>query len=358
MCSAALVATAVIAGCTVSPPAHVTARSPSPPSATPAVPAAGQHAGKAAADGCTTTQGDLTAAMNDLHISGFSAWESSFATGDVAGGASMTGSRAMITKSFTVIRSMMTAFSSSPGLTARTVGDDLSDTGGDFEDLISGDGTVTDEATLVHTLSAAVAATERICGPSPATRYAPAQEAALDDLGTVGPQYAGDLGQLAADIKRTKGALALVEHLAAPGPQGNGGSCTVALQTGQAAQTYAGGDEDDFSQDLGDQGLTDDISGTRQAVASLQSDLGQIKDQGLTPPGGAAAAIAHAEQGIGPAITAANHDIVTENALVTDAYSVAESIAKIPSTSTANGSYSGSCRGDGPGRPVLLKHIG
>lgn len=303
------------------------------------------------------TQRDLTAAINDLQISGFSAWETSFATGDVAGGASMTRSAAMITRAFTTISSMMTAFSSSLSVTATTIGDDLSDTGANFQNLISGDGTVTDEAAIVHALSGAVAATVSICGPSPVTRYAPAQETALDDLAEVGPQYAGDLGQLAADIKRTKGALARVEHLAAPGPQGNGGSCTVALQTGQAARTFAGGDEDDFSQDLGDEGLTGDISGTRQAIATLQADLSQLRNQGLTAPAGAAAAITSAEQGISPAIAAANHDITTENALVTDAYSVAESIAKIPSTSTANGSYSGSCRNDGPGQPILLRHL-
>lgn len=301
------------------------------------------------------TQRDLTAAMNDLRISGFSAWETSFATGDVVGGASMISSPAMITRAFKTISSVMTAFSSSSSVTARTVGADLSDTGGNFEDLISGDGTVTDEATLVHALSGAVAATVTTCGPSPSTRYAPAQEAALDDLGTLVAGYAGDLSPLAADIRQTKADLTREKHLAALGPQGNGGSCTVALQMGEAADEIWHGDQGNFSDDL--EGLTGDISGTRQSIASVQSDLRQVESQELTPPAGAAAAIASAEQGISPAITAANHDINRENTLVSEADSLADSMAKIPSTSTANESYSGSCLGDGPGRPILLHHV-
>jgi len=53
------------------------------------------------------------------------------------------------------------------------------------------------------------------------------------------------------------------------------------------------------------------------------------------------------------------HDIDAENTLISRAFTLATAMAVIPSTSTSNGSYSGSCQGDGPGQasPFLLQHI-
>ena len=302
------------------------------------------------------TQRDLTAAMNDLQVVGFSDWETTFETGDPAG-ASMTQNAVSITTAFNTLAALMKTYSSSTSALVATVGADLSDTGADFDDLISGEGTMADQAAIVHDLSSAVAAAVRICGPSPLTRYAPAQEAAIDDLGAVGTDYSSYSQSLTSDISQTNADLHQEERLNALGPEGHGGSCTVALQMGQAAQEIGQGDAGSFSQNLQD--LTGDVSGTQQSVSSLQSDLGEIQAQGLVPPAGVPAAIANANQSINSAIATGNHDIDQQDALVSQAFALAEAMADIPSTSTSNGSFSGSCEGDGPGQvgPFLIRHI-
>ena len=131
---------------------------------------------------CAVTQQDLTTAMNDLQVRGFSAWETSWATGNVDADASMTKNPARVEEAMNDVASLMRILASSSGATARNVIADLSDSGQSFADLVSGDGTASDEAVIVHTLSRAIAATVRTCGPSPVTRYAPAQEAALDKM--------------------------------------------------------------------------------------------------------------------------------------------------------------------------------
>jgi hypothetical protein len=321
-----------------------------------AVPSA--HAGEPAAEVCDTTQRDLTAAMNDLQITDFSGWTLSFTTGDVVGGATITKDLGRLKAAFKVTAALMNSFGSSANPVASTVGDDLSDTGGDFEDLISGDGTVSDEAVIVHSFSAAVAATVALCGPDSFTRYAPAQEAAMDDLaGIDDDDYSSDLNSLASIISQTRADLSREENLAALGPQGDGGSCTVAEQMGQAAQEIAQGDGGNFSQYLA--GFTVFVTMTRQNLSRTQADLSTIASQRLTLPANANAAIATAEQAISQAIARANQLIDTENGLMSESFSLANSLAEIPSTSTANESYSGSCAGYGPGNvsPFLVRNI-
>ena len=327
--------------------------------AAPPVPAgaspAGQHTRTSAAGTCAVTQRDLTAAMSDLQVEGFSEWETTYET-DLPAAGLMTGNVADIKQAFNATAAMMNVLSSSSGSLATAVGDVLADTGADFDELTSGQGTISDEATIVHDLSGAVADTVRICGPSPLTRYAPAQEAALDDLGGVSGDFSGTLQSLAAEVSATRTSLQQEQRLNALGPQGDGGSCTVAEQMGQLAEQIGQGD----AGQMDPEDITGDLSATQQAIAQLQSDLSKIQAQGLTPPNGAAGAMARANASMAAAVATANHDIDEENSLVSQAFALANAMADIPSTSTANGSYSGSCAGDGPSDPgpFLLQHIG
>lgn len=303
------------------------------------------------------TQRDLTTAMNDLQITDFSGWALSLRTGDVVGGVTMTNDRSRLTDAFKTTTTLMNTLSSSPRPVAKAVGEDLSDTGGDFEDLISGQGTVSDQAVIVRAFSNAVAAAVAACGPDSFTRYAPAQETALDDLVGIGDDYSSDLGSFASVISQTRADQAQEKHLAALGPQGDGGSCTVADQMGRAAQEIGQGDGGNFTQDLGV--LTTSVALTQRYLSRLQADLSTIENQRLTPPATATAAMARAQQAIGQAIAIANKRIDTENALISKSFSLASAMAKIPSTSTSNGSYSGSCAGYGPGNvgPFLVRNI-
>jgi hypothetical protein len=320
-----------------------------------ATPAA--HASTASAGVCVTTQRDLTAAMNDLQITDFSGWALSLTTGDVVGGATMTRDLRRLTNAFKVTAALMSTRGSSSSPVARTVGDDLSDTGGDFEDLISGNGTVSDEAVIVHAFSNAVAATVALCGPDSFTRYAPAQEAAMDDLHGMGVDYSGELGSLASIIAQSRTGLNQEKHLSALGPQGNGGSCTIALQMGIAAHEIAQGSGSQFAQRLSS--FTFTIALTQRGISKLQSDLRVTANQRLTPPANVTAAVAGAQQAISKAVVNANQLIDTENSLISESFFLANSMAKIPSISTTNGSYYGSCAGDGPGNvePFLIRAI-
>jgi hypothetical protein len=250
----------------------------------------------------------------------------------------------------------MSTLSSASGLAAKTVGGDLSDTGGNFDNLVSGNGTTADEAIIVHALSGAVTAAVNSCGPSPDTRYAPAQEQALDALAALPGGDTSGLSSLIALITSTKTDLAQEKKLAALGPQGDGGGCTVAMQMTHAAQGIFQGDQGQFSQHL--DAMSQSMSSTPQAVANVQADISNLERQGLTPPAGVAAAITTAEKAASQLKTSIDADIDTENSLVVEAYSMANSVAKTPSTSTANGTYSGSCLDNAPGQPAPLQHIG
>jgi hypothetical protein len=56
---------------------------------------------------------------------------------------------------------------------------------------------------------------------------------------------------LGADVRQADADLGQEKKLAALGPQGDGGGCTIALQTGEAAGRIGQGDGGNFRQDLG-----------------------------------------------------------------------------------------------------------
>jgi hypothetical protein len=92
--------------------------------------------------------------------------------------------------------------------------------------------------------------------------------------------------------------------------------------------------------------LTTDIGTATQDVAAMKNDLTTLTASGLPATPGATAAIAAAGKAIGQASAKANGEIDQVNADVTQAYSI------------ANGMATGSCAGDGPGRPpVPIGHI-
>ena len=92
--------------------------------------------------------------------------------------------------------------------------------------------------------------------------------------------------------------------------------------------------------------LTADIGTVTQDVATMKNDLATLTASGLPATPGATAAIAAAGKAIGQAAAKANGEVDQVNADVTQAYSI------------ANGMATGSCAGDGPGRPpVPIGHI-
>jgi hypothetical protein len=92
--------------------------------------------------------------------------------------------------------------------------------------------------------------------------------------------------------------------------------------------------------------LTSDIGAVTQDVAAMKNDLATLNASRLPATPGATAAIAAAGKAIGQAAAKANGEIDQVNADVTQAYSI------------GNGMATGSCAGDGPGRPpVPIGHI-
>ena len=92
--------------------------------------------------------------------------------------------------------------------------------------------------------------------------------------------------------------------------------------------------------------LTSDIGAVTQDVAAMKHDLATLNASGLPATPGATAAIAAAGKVIGQAAAKANGEIDQVNADVIQAYSI------------ANGMATGSCAGDGPGRPpVPIGHL-
>jgi hypothetical protein len=309
--------------------------------------ACGGHAQAAQGD-CNTIQQDLTSAMNDLQVRDFSGWETSFSSNYVVAGATMTTSASHISKADHVISSMMHNL---PGNDS-AVGDPLSDTGGSFQDLLSGQGRVSDEATIVHDLSAAVANAVNVCGPSPYTRYAPMQEQTLDDMGSM-PTGAAPNSTLAGDIKDTRIQLNQEKALDALGPQGNGGGCTISLQMSEAAQMI--GANSGFEQDLAVAVAT--IQQTSESIDSLRKDISGLESSKLAVPADAQAAANSGQVVLSQDVADINQQIDRNNSLITRAYSMANTIAKIPATGTGTVNYSGSCEGNAPGKAPLTQHI-
>ena len=129
----------------------------------------------------------------------------------------------------------------------------------------------------------------------------------------------------------------------------------MAQQMAQIVQEISQGDQGQFSQDVDI--AAQSISSTPQAVGNLGADVRNIEKRGLTPPAGVSASINTSEQAASQLTVSVNADIDTENSLVADAYSMADSIARYRSSSSSSGTYSGSCQASAPGQPGLLKHV-
>jgi len=150
--------------------------------------------------------------------------------------------------------------------------------------------------------------------------------------------FAGDLRALSSDAHLTGPDLAATKGDAALGT-GCYNVSTVKIDT-----TILKQDASIVSIDLST--LTTDIGTVTQDVAAMKNDLANLTASGLPATPGAAAAIAAAGKAIGQAAAKANGEIDQVNADVTQAYSI------------ANGMATGSCAGDGPGRPpVPIGHI-
>jgi hypothetical protein len=140
---------------------------------------------------CDVTQAALTKAISDLDVYDFGAFGLTLGATDPGNGvgyaanpafAELTRSRASIAASMTAVGSLLNGtFSKASGsAVGQAVIPYLDGTSGAYEDLTSGVGTIADEEKIVVALSKSVAAALRVCGPSSAVRYAPAQELAHD----------------------------------------------------------------------------------------------------------------------------------------------------------------------------------
>jgi len=302
----------------------------------------------------------LTKAISDLDVYGFGAFGVALGAADPGNGigyvgnpafAEMTHNRASIAASMAAAGSLLNgALSKASGsAVGQAVMPYLDGTSGAYEDLTSGAGTIADERTVVVALSKSVAAALRVCGPSSAVRYAPAQELAHDQMASL-LGGAGNYNDPSAydytnsDVKgylsQMQGIIGQEKKLQALGPQGDGGSCTVSEQMINLLPEILGS-ESGFEQDL--EGL--DYSDVRHEAENLQAAIDRIASVGLTPPAGATIAVTKAEQVISADVTTTNDEIDTENALVDKGYAMANAMAAIPAPDTGiNGSYSGSCK--------------
>jgi hypothetical protein len=148
----------------------------------------------------------------------------------------------------------------------------------------------------------------------------------------------GDLRALSSDARMTGPDLAATKGDAALGTD------CYNVSTVNIDATILQQDASIVSIDLST--LTSDIGTVAQDVAAMKNDLANLTASGLPVTPGATAAIAAAGKATGQAAAKANGEIDQVNADVTQAYSI------------ANGIATGSCAGDGPGRPpVPIGHI-
>jgi hypothetical protein len=310
---------------------------------------------------CGVTQAAMTKAIGDLDVYAFGPFGVALGATDPGNSAGfvgnpafavMTRSEASIAASMAAVASLLntTLSKASGSAVGQAVIPYLDGTSGAYEDLTSGAGTMADEETIVVALSKAVAVALRACGPSPAVRYAPAQELAHDQMATLlggagnydevsaynyaNPGVAGYLSQM-------RGILEQEDKLQALGAQGDGGSCTVSEQMYNLAAEVLGS-ESGFEQDLSS---GSDFGSALQEAQNLQATIDRITSEGLTPPAGAAETVTRTEQGISAGVATTNDEISAENALADKAYAMANAMAAIPAADTGqNGSYFGSCK--------------
>ena len=148
----------------------------------------------------------------------------------------------------------------------------------------------------------------------------------------------GDLRALSSDARLTGSDLAATKSDAALGT-----GC-YNVSTVKIDATILKQDASIVSIDLST--LTSDIGAVTQDAAAMKNDLANLTASGPPATPGAAAAIAAAGKATRQAAAKANGEIDQVNADVTQAYSI------------ANGIATGSCAGDGPGRPPIpIRHI-
>jgi hypothetical protein len=151
-----------------------------------------------------------------------------------------------------------------------------------------------------------------------------------------GSNVPGDLQTLSGDVKTIAGDVTTVqEDLAQPGNS----DCF----NQQSASDDAIGADDDTA-GLGDDvtGLLDDIGTIRQDIATVTSDLSTLSSDGVPQPYGASGAIGAARSVIARAKASANGFIGKGDAEDQQAFAI------------ANAAATGSCAGDGPGKPSSL----
>ena len=148
----------------------------------------------------------------------------------------------------------------------------------------------------------------------------------------------GDLRALSSDARLTGSDLAATKSDAALGTD------CYNVSTVKIDATTVKTDASTVSIDLST--LTSDIGAVTQDVAAVKNDLANLTASGPPAAPGAAAAIAAAGKATRQAVAKANGEIDQVNADVSQAYSI------------ANGIATGSCAGDGPGRPPIpIRHI-
>jgi hypothetical protein len=148
----------------------------------------------------------------------------------------------------------------------------------------------------------------------------------------------GDLRALSSDARLTGSDLAATKSDAALGTD------CYNVSTVKIDATNVKTDASTVSIDLST--LTSDIGAVTQDVAAIKNDLANLTASGPPATPGATAAIAAAGKATRQAAAKANGEIDQMNADVTQAYSIANDIA------------TGSCAGDGPGRPPIpIRHI-
>lgn len=146
----------------------------------------------------------------------------------------------------------------------------------------------------------------------------------------------GDLQTLSGDVKTIAGDVTTVQQdLTQPGNS----DC----YNQESASDDANGADDDTA-GLGDDvaGLLDDIHTIRQDIATAGSDLATLNSDGVALPDGSSDAISAAQSAIAHAKHSANGYIRKGNAEDQQAFGI------------ANAAATGSCAGDGPGRPSSL----
>jgi hypothetical protein len=189
-----------------------------------AVPQTSQSAA-AGSNPCNVTKPALTNAISDLDVSKFGPFGVQLGSADPSAGdagnpayTKMTQNQASISASMATVGSLLnTTLAKVPGSAlGEAVIPYLDGTSGAYEDLIGGDGSFTDEETIVVALSNAVAAALRVCGPSSTVQYAPAQEVAREPAGGQGRgEPAADLGRQLRQAGR--GERQLADELAGVG---------------------------------------------------------------------------------------------------------------------------------------------